>query len=65
MSVLLGCWLVVHRRYAARIGQSLENLVTAGLDPAVHADVPQGERDDDSQRGDSAWIAGSSPAMTK
>jgi hypothetical protein len=42
---------------------SLLFLVTAGLDPVVHAEVSQLEPNQ-TISGISAWIAGSSPAMT-
>jgi hypothetical protein len=40
-------------------------LVTAGLDPAVHAEVTNKDAAANLTSGTSAWIAGSSPAMTQ
>jgi hypothetical protein len=43
----------------------LSLLVTAGLDPAVHAEVRQTKTwPQIKQSGATPWIAGSSPAMT-
>jgi hypothetical protein len=44
----------------------LSLLVAAGLDPAIHADAPQTKAWPQIKQSDmGAWIAGSSPAMTK
>jgi hypothetical protein len=45
--------------------RNILGLVTAGLDPAVHAEATKAKRDGEfAKSGTAPWIAGSSPAMT-
>jgi hypothetical protein len=46
-------------------GRDPKHPVTAGLDPAVHAERGEQKVQQFSPRVAAAWIAGSSPAMTK
>jgi len=41
------------------------SLVTTGLDPVVHADMPRHQQRKVRASLTAAWIAGSSPAMTR